>query len=87
MSIVSLVEKAFAGLVALLGAEASKHAKAAYHKQQKAHHHRIAENKAIANIKEAGGIYRTSLYQSADIHERNADKASALASKIRSIIE
>ena len=81
------IEKLFAVLVKILGREASKHAKAAYHKQQKAHYHRIAENKAIENIKEAGGLYRTSLYQAADIAERQADKASALASKIRSIIE
>lgn len=81
------IEKLFALLVKILGREASKHAKAAYHKQQKAHNHRVAEKKAIANIQQAGSDYRTSLYIAADIAERQADKASALASKIRSIIE
>lgn len=87
MSIVSIVEKAFAGLVALLKLEAAKHAKAADHHGNKAYNHRVSENQALAKIKEAGAIYRTSLYAKADAHDQHADKAKALAAKIENVLQ
>jgi hypothetical protein len=87
MSIVSIVEKAFAGLIALLQAEATRHGKKQEHHERKAYNHRAAEEKAIRNMKEAGAVYRTSLYATADEHAIAADKASQLAIKIAKVIE
>lgn len=87
MSILSAVEKAFAVLVKLLSYEASKNRKRANHLDQKRNNHSEAEWKAIENMRRHGNIYRNSLLNKADIHERHADRASALASKIGGIIK
>lgn len=81
------IEKIIAALVRLLSYEASKKAKRAIHIQRKAHANREAEKKAVANMQQAGALYRSSLYAQSDINERHADRASALASKIGSILE
>lgn len=84
---IQTIEKFFAILVKLLQYEANKHQKKCDHAHNKAHNHRVSENKALAKIKEAGGIYRTSLYAEGDAHARQADKAAQLANKIGGIIE
>lgn len=87
MSIVSIVEKAFAGLIALLNAEAVRRANKRDHHEQKAYNHRAKENVALRKIKEAGAQYRTSLYHTADQHDLASNKASLLAAKIAKVIE
>lgn len=87
MSIVSLVEKAFAGLIALLNAEAVRHAAKRDHHEQKAYNQRAREESAIRKIKETGATYRNSLYNAADEADRASNKASLLAAKILKVIE
>ena len=87
MSIVSIVEKAFAGLVALLNAEAVRHAAKRDHHEQKAYNHRAKEDTAIRKMKAAGADYRASLYNTADEADRASNKASLLAAKILKVLE
>lgn len=87
MSIVSIVEKAFAGLVALLNAEAVRQAAKRDHHEQKAYNHRDKEGRTILKIAEAGTAYRASLYNTADEADRASNKASLLAAKILKVIE
>lgn len=87
MGIVTIIEKAFAGLVALLNAEAVRHAKKRDHHEQKAYNHRAKENVALRKIKEAGAQYRTSLYATADKHDLASNKASLLTAKILKVTE
>lgn len=87
MSIVSIVEKAFAGLIALLKAEATRHASKQEHHEVKAANHRAREQVAIANMKRAGADYRMSLYSEADKHAVAQHKAQQLADKIAKVIE
>jgi len=87
MSITNLVLKAFAGLVALLNLEASKHGKAGAKKERKAADQKRNEHVAVANMRRAGLAYRAELYADADKHQRVADRASALASKIGDFIK
>lgn len=84
---IGTIEKAFGLLVKLLQYEANKHRKAGQHLDSKAHNHRANEQKAVAKIKQAGSIYRTSLYSKADEHERHELKARQLAEKIGKVFE
>lgn len=87
MSILSVVERAFVVLVRLLSHEASKNRKRADHLDQKRNNHYSAEWKAIENMRRHGKVYRDSLLNKADVHERIADRASALAGKIGRLLE
>lgn len=84
---ITTIEKFFAILVRLLQHEASKHAKASEHHAVKAHNHHISEIAAVNKLHEQGKIYRASLGVKADIHQRHADHASALASKIQQVLK
>lgn len=84
--ILSTIERVVKVLAKMLSFEASRHAKQCNHLIAKAKNHGIAERKAIANMQAAGDNYRTSLSQKADIHERHADKANALASKLGGLL-
>lgn len=81
------IEKVFAALVLLLRREASKHSHKANVAVVKASKHNDREVQAIANMKAAGRVHRAKLAVKADIHERHADKASALASRISKVLE
>lgn len=87
MSIVNIVEKAFACLLSLLYRESLRHQRKLEHFNDKAHNHRNKELSAIQKMQEAGRSYRTSLYKEADKHGVAMDKADALAAKIRKVIE
>lgn len=82
-----IITRIIAVLVQLLSYEASKHRKAANHLCQKFGNHKAAEQKAIENMRQAGNTYRHSLRVDADIHERHADAASGLASRIKTILD
>lgn len=73
--------------VKLLAREASKERKRANHLTAKWDNHKAAEQKAIANMQHQGAIYRHSLMVDTEISERNADAASALASKLKGVLE
>jgi len=74
-------------LVQLLSYEASKHRAKVNHLDAKHANHLAAEQKAVANMKRQGRIYRDSLAVDSDIHERHADAASGLASRIKTILD
>lgn len=80
------IERAIKVLAKLLSYEASRHAKQASHNYQKGGHHLRREQDAIDNMVKAGKQYRASLYAKADVHERHADKANALASKLGGLL-
>lgn len=73
-------------LVKVLSYEASRYMRTANHAYVKRRNHALAEDKAVTEMRKAGMVYRTSLSQKADAHERHADKASALASKLNELI-
>lgn len=73
--------------VRLLAREASKHSKLANHLDRKFDNHYAAEERAIRNMEAAGSAYRQSLLTDICIHERHADKASALASQLQKVLE
>jgi len=82
-----LLTSVIAIAVKLLAREASKHAKKANHLSTKWDNHKAAEVKAIENMQKQGAIYRHSLMVDTEINERHADQASALASKLKAVIE
>lgn len=84
--ILSTIERVVKVLAKLLSFEASRHAKQCNHLKSKRINHAKAELLAIHNMKKAGADYRSSLYNKADIHERHADKANALASKLGGLL-
>ena len=84
--ILSTIERVVKVLAKLLSFEASRHAKQCNHLENKAYNHGVAEDKAVNNMRAAGAAYRCSLQTKADIHERHADKANALASKLGGLL-
>lgn len=83
----NLIKTLFNVSVKLLNREASKHGKASAAKaaKAKAHYERCLELAHKRYEREAA--YRHGLDQQADIHQRHADRASALASKIKGVLE
>lgn len=71
----------------LLNREASKHGKASAAKAAKARQHYKDCEAAAAKRYEREALYRHKLDIAADIHQRHADQASALASKIAKVLE
>lgn len=84
--ILTTIERAIKVLAKLLSYEASRHMRTANHAYAKRRNHALSEDKAVAEMRKAGSAYRTSLSQKADVHERHADKANALASKLGGLL-
>lgn len=84
--ILTTIERAIKVLAKLLSYEASRHAKQCNHLHLKSKDHGEREDKAVREMRKAGTAYRQSLNTKADVHERHADKANALASKLGGLL-
>ena len=84
--ILTTIERVVKVLAKLLSYEASRHAKQCNHLHVKRKNHGDAEDKAVLEMRKTGTAYRQSLCTKADVHERHADKANAMASKLGGLL-
>lgn len=82
----STIENLFAALILLLNREASKAGKKSARLVARAEKHSDDEDEVVRAIRAKGMAHRAKLDVLADINQRKADRASALASKIKGVL-